>query len=51
MEAITGERPALPPRLGSLMTDPERFVRLANDLAAVEHFVESRSRVVAGGAA
>lgn len=51
MEAITGERPALPPRLGSLMTDPERFVRLANDLAAVERFVESRSRVVAGGAA
>ena len=35
MQAITGERPALPPRLASLMTDPERITVLPNDLAAV----------------
>ena len=40
MERITGSRPGLPPRLKSLMTDPERTVRLQNDLAQVERFVE-----------
>ena len=40
LEAITGERPGLPVRLATLMTDPERFDVLDNDLAAVESFVE-----------
>lgn len=44
MEKITGERPGLPGRLASLMSDPERSTRLANDLKAVEGFVESVSR-------
>ena len=42
--AITGEHPKLPARLANLMTDPERFDSLPNDLAAVERFVESRCR-------
>jgi threonine synthase len=41
IEAITGERPHLPARLSSLMSDPERFDVLANDLAAVQRYVES----------
>jgi threonine synthase len=40
IEAITGARPGLPKRLASLMTDPERFEILTNDLASVERFVE-----------
>lgn len=44
MEETTGERPSLPARLASLMTDAERFERLPNDLAAVQKFVESRAR-------
>jgi threonine synthase len=51
MEAITGLRPALPPRLAHLMSGPERFVRLPNDLAAVERFVEENARAVTGAAA
>jgi threonine synthase len=43
MQEITGERPALPPRLASLMTDPERIAVLPNDLAAVQRFVEDRA--------
>ena len=46
MQAITGERPGLPPRLAALMTDSERFDRLANDLATVEGYVEARARAV-----
>ena len=42
MEAVLGERPQLPPRLASLMTDPERMTALPNDLGAVERFVEDR---------
>ena len=42
-QAITGERPALPPRLAALMTDPERVTVLPNDLAAVQRFVEDRA--------
>ena len=41
MQAITGERPALPSRLSRLMTDPERFAVLKNDLGAVERHVEA----------
>ena len=36
IEQATGIRPALPPRLADLMSRPERFVVLPNDLAAVE---------------
>ena len=51
MEQITGERPQLPPRLSRLMTDPERFDVLPNDLAAVQAYVASRSRSQKEGAA
>ena len=44
MEAITGERPGLPARLKSLMTDKERFGVLPNDVAAVKSHVEAISR-------
>jgi threonine synthase len=40
IESITGARPALPDRLAALMTDRERFDVVANDLAAVEAYVE-----------
>lgn len=43
MEAITGERPGLPPRLASLLTDAERFEVLPNNLKAVKDFVLARS--------
>jgi threonine synthase len=46
MEQITGRRPALPARLASLMTDPERTERLSNDLGAVERCVEAKARSV-----
>lgn len=39
IEAITGEHPALPARLNNLMTDPERFDVVDNDLASVQDFV------------
>ncbi len=45
IEAIVGARPPLPSRLSALMTDAERFEALPNDLRAVEHFVQSKSRV------
>jgi threonine synthase len=51
MEAITGERPALPPRLASLMTDPERIAVLPNDLAAVQRFVAQCAEARKGAAA
>jgi threonine synthase len=49
--AIVGERPALPPRLASLMTDPERAAVLPNDLAVVERFVAQRAEGRKGAAA
>jgi threonine synthase len=51
MEAITGERPGLPPRLAPLMSDPERITVLPNDLEAVQRFVEDRARARQGAAA
>jgi len=51
MEAITGERPALPPRLSRLMTDPERFEILPNKLAAVQGYVTNHARLLQEGAA
>jgi threonine synthase len=44
MMAITGKHPALPARLGNLMTLPERMDRLPNDIAAVEKYVTSKAR-------
>jgi threonine synthase len=49
--AITGERPSLPPRLDSLMSDAERIAVLPNDVKAVERFIEERARVREGVAA
>jgi threonine synthase len=51
MQQITGERPALPPRLASLLTAPERVSVLANELAAVQRFVEERTGSRRGAAA
>jgi threonine synthase len=51
MQRITGERPALPSRLGSLLDDDERYAVLANDLAAVESYVEGCAHRVREGAA
>jgi threonine synthase len=51
VEAITGSRPALPPRLASLLTDPERITVLSNDLAAVQRFVTARADASHGAAA
>jgi len=51
MEAITGERPDLPPRLAPLMEARERVTVLPNDLAAVQRFVEERSGCRRGSAA
>lgn len=36
VEAATGIRPALPPRLADLMTRPERVTPVANDLTAIK---------------
>jgi threonine synthase len=51
MQAITGDRPALPPRLSTLLTDPERYTVLPNDLAAVRRFVAERAGATSGAAA
>jgi threonine synthase len=48
MQSITGERPGLPPRLASLLTDPERTTRLPNDIKAVQTFVAGVSRAARG---
>jgi threonine synthase len=50
MERITGERPGLPPRFSTLLTDPERFPVLENDLEAVKRFVEGAVRKAPQGA-
>ena len=42
IEAITGERPALPPRLAALMSEPERMAVLPNDLGAIKRFVDEQ---------
>ncbi|MFN3625135.1 MAG: threonine synthase [Hyphomicrobium sp.] len=46
MEAITGVRPPLPPRLTSLMTDKERFTTIDNDIGIAEGHVETLTRAV-----
>ena len=50
MEQITGERPALPARLGGLLKAKEDYPVLANDLGAVEAYVASVARAVSEGA-
>ena len=42
VEAATGIRPALPPRMADLFTRPERVTRVPNDLAALEAIVHER---------
>jgi threonine synthase len=44
MEAITGQRPQLPERLKSLMSDEERFPVLDNDQAVIETHIEKNAR-------
>ncbi|HRK17544.1 MAG TPA: threonine synthase [Hyphomicrobiaceae bacterium] len=46
MAAITGQRPGLPPRLASLMTDAERIERLPNDTKRLEGHIERHARAV-----
>jgi threonine synthase len=48
LEAITGERPALPGRLDCLLSRPERVTTLPNDLGAVQRFVERCATTVWG---
>jgi threonine synthase len=47
IETITGHRPALPERLSSLMTDPERFEVLPCELGAIERYIEGAARALA----
>ena len=49
--AAVGTEPPLPPTHGDLMKRPEIFETVANDLSAVQRFVEKRSRAVTLGAA
>ena len=51
LQEITGQRPALPPRLASLLHDPERITSLPNDLAAVQRFVAGLAAQNRGAAA
>ena len=50
LEAVTGSRPALPPRLSSLMHADERVTTLPNALATVQDFVARRAAGVLEGA-
>ncbi len=40
VEAATGIRPPLPPRMADLMERPERVTRVENDLSAIEALIE-----------
>ncbi len=42
VEAATGIRPALPPRMADLFDRPERVTRVANDLAALQSLITDR---------
>jgi threonine synthase len=44
MAEITGVRPALPPRLATLMSAPERMVHLPNESKALEDHISSHTR-------
>ncbi len=43
VEAATGTRPALPPRMADLFERPERVTRLPDDLAAVQALIRERT--------
>jgi threonine synthase len=51
VQAITGVRPALPPRLAGLMSAPERMTPLTNDVVAIERCISDRARAATGGRA
>jgi threonine synthase len=51
LEAITGERPPLPERLADLLTLPERFTAIGNDLGEAERHVEGLARATCEGGA
>jgi threonine synthase len=51
LERITGKRPPLPPSFASLLTDPERYSVLENDVGAVKRFVEGAVSHSGAGAA
>jgi threonine synthase len=44
VERATGIRPRLPPHLAGLFDREERFAVLANDIDAVEAYIEARAR-------
>jgi hypothetical protein len=46
MQAITGERPALPARLDGLLSAKERITTIDNDIGAAEGIVEKLTRAV-----
>jgi threonine synthase len=46
MQAITGERPALPARLDGLLSAKERITTIGNDIGAAEGIVEKLTRAV-----
>jgi threonine synthase len=45
---LTGKWPPLPPRLDSLMTDPERITQLPNDVSKIEGYVLGHARQAGG---
>ncbi|MBI1383567.1 MAG: threonine synthase [Rhizobiales bacterium] len=49
IERAIGIRPPEPPRIAAQRTMAERFVRIANDAAAVARHVEERARAVGAG--
>jgi threonine synthase len=49
VESATGIRPALPARLGDLLSRPERVTVLPNDLRAVEDYVRAQARPLTRG--
>jgi threonine synthase len=51
VEAATGKRPALPAHMADLMTRKEKTTILPNDLAAIERFISTHSRITSGAAA
>ena len=44
VERATGERPPLPPHMAGLLTRPERYDVLGNDLATVQAYIAGRAR-------
>ena len=49
MQAITGDRPGLPERLSSLLTDPEKITTIGNDLGEAERHIEELTRAACEG--